>query len=104
MKYSPVQTRERPWAGQKAGSPRCLRWQNSSGCEVESFRREQQVSFFSKLMVPTQAHVKVHVIGAQTRITGDSNGAFIGDMVVAVDFTSRQQIERMPAVVRENRR
>src|ERR1700733_15865848 len=53
-------------------------------------------------MPPSQTRVEVDVIGAQASVARGSNGPLIRGVIVAVHLSSGQQVERMPAVVREN--
>src|SRR5579859_6048581 len=72
-------------------------------CEVESFCGDLQVSPLAYFVPPAQAHVEVDIVGTQTSVARRSDGTFVGGVIVAVYLSSREQVERMSAVVGENR-
>jgi len=72
--------------------------------DVEAFSSELQTEFLTQFVLPAQAHVEVNVVWTEAGVARGSNGTFVGNVVVSVDGPTRQQIERMAAVVLENRR
>ncbi len=52
----------------------------------------------AQFMSPRQSHVKVNIIGTETGVARGSDGTFVGGVIVAVYFSSGEQVERMSAV------
>src|SRR5579862_1014421 len=71
---------------------------------IESFRCEPNGCPLADAVRPAQTHIKINVVGAQTGVAWRADRAFIRRVVVSVHFRSREQIERMSAVVVEDRR
>ena len=70
---------------------------------VEALGGHQQRGLLKDLVLPADADVEVCVTRTQPRIAASANRALVGCMVGAVDLSTGKEIERMPAVVREDR-
>ncbi len=70
--------------------------------EVESLRRDLHIHPLAHFVLPGQAGVEVVIIRAEPGVARRPDGPFIRRVIVAVDFSSGEQIERMSAVVTEN--
>src|SRR5579859_5187631 len=72
--------------------------------QVEAFRQQLQVGPFTHLEAAGDAHVKVHEVRTQTGVARSADGTVIGGVAVAIQISAGQKVERMSAVVAENRR
>src|SRR5271168_640288 len=70
--------------------------------DVEAFRGQNQTGALADLVLPGQSRVEVNIVGAETGVARITYGAFISDVIVAIDRATCEQIERMTAVVLEN--
>src|ERR1700722_6102131 len=70
--------------------------------DVEALRCKLHSGLFAKFMLPAQAHVEIGVARAKSSVAAGADGAFVRGVIVAVHFASRQQVERMPAIVGKN--
>ena len=71
--------------------------------EVKAFRSEQQVRILAQFERAAEAQVKVRVARTDSRVPSGARRPVIGEMTIAVDVRSGQKIERMAAVVAEDR-
>ena len=71
--------------------------------DVKALGRKQKRGPLADPMLPAQPHVEVGVTRAYAGIAARSDWALIGRVIVAVDLSAGEQIEWVPAVVRENR-
>src|SRR5712691_12523242 len=73
--------------------------------DVEAFGNELHVGLLRQFELAAQAHVEVHVVGPNAGVPPDSWRTFgVGGVVVAIEVRRPgQQIERMSAVVTNNR-
>src|SRR5580704_19558919 len=69
--------------------------------DVETFGSELQAEFLTQFVLPAQAHVEIDVVWTEAGVARGSDGTLVGDVIVAVDLATRQQIERVSAVVLE---
>src|SRR5580658_3616694 len=72
--------------------------------DVEAFCSQQQSRVFANSVLPGQARVEVNIVGAEASVARIADGTLVGDVIIAIDRAACEQIERMTAVVLENRR
>src|SRR4029077_9476779 len=70
--------------------------------DVEALRCKLHSGLFANFMLPAQAHVEIGETRAKSSIAAGAEGAFVRGVIVAVHFATRQQVERMPAIVSKN--
>lgn len=70
--------------------------------DVKSFRCELQGGTLAQFEPPAQAHVEIHIIGTKTAVAPGSRRPVVGEMIVAIDVSTGQEIEGMTTVVRNH--
>src|SRR5215470_88371 len=70
--------------------------------DVKSLRCKPKGCFVAQFVGPAQTHVEDYVVGPQPGVARSSDGALVGRMIVAVHFTTSQQVKRVSSMVGEN--
>src|SRR5216683_4719875 len=70
--------------------------------DVEALGGKLQFCLLANFMLPAQAHIEIDVVRAKSGVATGSERTFIGVVIVAVDLTAGQQIERMSTVLSKN--
>src|SRR6266481_6786955 len=71
--------------------------------DVEALSRQLQLCLLANFMMPAQAHVEIREARAKPSVTAGPDWTLVGGVIVAVDLAACQQVERVSAVVGENR-
>src|ERR1700761_918639 len=71
--------------------------------DVEPFRGEVQAVLIADPENPAQTHVEINIVGSQTGVARRRRRPIVGEVTIAVDVGPGEQIERVPAVVADNR-
>src|SRR5215472_12068861 len=73
-----------------------------SVCDVKSFRCQPKVCFLTQFVSPAQTQVEGYVVRTQPGVARGADRTLVGGVIVAVHFTTSQQVERVSPVVGEN--
>src|SRR6185437_1570608 len=72
--------------------------------QVKAFSQHLKTRAVAHFETARDAHVEIHVVRTQAGIPRRANRTIIGAVAIAIHVGTSQKVERMPAVVAENRR